>query len=302
VAARKKGNPGKRAPCNLPTLRTISEGPGFFRDWGRKKRPLRGSPGEYVGARCIVPLRLNNPIIHLSRGEEFEEGNKMECTILESVPFRIDLEELKKKMRVKEGSEMVEKLGAMAQEAQKIARPKVCYRIAYVESKADDHLVIEGIRFTSRVMRINLDKVFRVFPYVATCGLELEEWSKSFEDLLEQFWAEEIKVLAVRGTIRHLHEYLTDRYRPGQMSRMNPGSLPDWPLSEQKPLFDLLGSGPATIGVQLKDSFLMTPIKSVSGIWFPTEDKFENCRLCERQKCPGRRAPFEPGLMERKYQ
>jgi len=227
---------------------------------------------------------------------------KMETVILDALPFQIDREELKKKMRVKEGSEMAEKLGVMAQEAQKVARPKVCYRVAYVESKGDDHLMIEGIQFTSRVMRVNLDKVFRTFPYVATCGLELEAWSKSVDGIVEQFWAEEIKVLAVRGTIRYLNEYLTDRYQPGQLSRMNPGSLPDWPLSEQKPLFALLGNGPATIGVQLKDSFLMTPVKSVSGIWFPTEDKYENCQLCNREKCPGRRAPYEPGLMERKYQ
>jgi hypothetical protein len=225
----------------------------------------------------------------------------MECTILEASPFDIDLGQLKKNMRVKEGTEMVGKLEGMVREARKIARPKVCYRVAYVESKGDDHLMIERTRFTSRVLRVNLEKVYRLFPFVASCGLELEEWSKSVEGILEQFWAEEIKVLAVRGTIRYLHEHLTDRYQPGKMSRMNPGSLPDWPLSEQKPLFTLLGSGPAAIGVQLKDSFLMTPIKSVSGIWFPTEERFESCQLCPREKCPGRRAPYEPGLMERKY-
>jgi hypothetical protein len=225
----------------------------------------------------------------------------MESTILDALPFKVDLEQLKKNLRIKEGTEMVAKLGSMVQEADKIARPKVCYRIAYVESKGDDHVMIEGIRFASRILRVNLDKVYRVFPYVASCGLELEEWSKSVDGILEQFWAEEIKVLAVRGTIRYLHEYLTDRYQPGEMSRMNPGSLPDWPLSEQKPLFRLLRNGPATIGVQLNDSFLMTPVKSVSGVWFPTEEKFESCQLCQREKCPGRRAPFDPNLFDRKY-
>ena len=225
----------------------------------------------------------------------------MESAILEALPFHVDLEQLKKSLRVKEGTDMVGKLEGMVRESQKIARPKICYGVAYVESKGDGHLTIEGIRFTSRVLRVNLDKVYRVFPFVATCGLELEEWSKSVDGILEQFWAEEIKVLAVRGTVRYLQEFLTDRYQPGKMSRMNPGSLPDWPLSEQKPLFNMLGNGPATIGVQLKDSFLMTPVKSVSGIWFPTEEKFESCQLCQREKCPGRRAPYEAGLMERKY-
>jgi hypothetical protein len=135
-----------------------------------------------------------------------------------------------------------------------------------VESKGDDHLMIEGIRFTSRVLRVNLDKVYRVFPFVASCGLELEEWSKSVDGILEQFWAEEIKVLAVRGTIRYLHEFLTDRYQPGKMSRMNPDPS-RLPLSEQA-LFTLLGDGPAAIRVQLKDNFLMIPVKSVPGSGF----------------------------------
>jgi hypothetical protein len=226
----------------------------------------------------------------------------MESTILEGLRFKVDLEQLKKNLRIKVGTEMVGKIEGLVQEAQKVARPKVCYRVAYVESKGDEHLIIEEIQFTSRVLRINLEKVYRVFPFVASCGLELEEWSKSFEGILEQFWAEEIKVLAVRGAVRDLHEYLMDRYQTGQMSRMNPGSLPDWPLSEQKPLFALLGNGPTTIGVQLKKNFLMTPIKSVSGIWFPTEEKFESCQLCQREKCPGRRAPFDPDLFDRKYQ
>jgi hypothetical protein len=225
----------------------------------------------------------------------------MDSTVLDSIPFQIDREQLKKTLRIKEGSGMGEKLEALARDAQALGRPKVCYGAAYVESKGEDHLVIEGVTFTSRVLRINLEKVFRVFPYVATCGLELEEWSKSSDGILEKYWAEAIKEMAVRSTIRYLHEHLMERYRPGQMSRMNPGSLPDWPLSEQRPLFTLLGEKPGKIGVQLKDSFLMTPVKSVSGMWFPTEERFESCQLCQRENCPGRRAPYDPGLYERKY-
>ena len=225
----------------------------------------------------------------------------MDSIILDSLPFQIDLEQLKKTLRIKEGSGMGEKVEAMAREAQVVGRPKACYRVAYVESKGDDELVIEGVKFTSRVLRVNLDKVFRVFPYVSTCGLELEVWSKSVDGMLEQYWAETIKEMTVRSTIRHLNGYLMERYQPGKISRMNPGSLPDWPLSEQGPLFAVLGEGPTTIGVQLKDSFLMVPVKTVSGIFFPTEERFESCMLCQREKCPGRRSPYDPGLYDRKY-
>ena len=225
----------------------------------------------------------------------------MNGIILDSMPFQIDGEQLKKTLRIKEGSGMGEKVEALAREAQAVGKPKACYRVSYIESKGDDHLVVEGVKFSSRVLRVNLDKVFRVFPYVATCGLELEEWSKAYDGILEKFWAEAIKEAAVHWTVKFLNGYLTDKYQPGQLSRMNPGSLPDWPLSEQRPLFEVLGESPAKIGVQLRDSFLMVPVKTVSGLFFPTEERFESCQLCPREKCPGRRAPYDPSLYDRKY-
>ena len=45
----------------------------------------------------------------------------------------------------------------------------------------------------------------------------------------------------------------------------------------------------------------MKPIKSVSGIWFPTEESFESCRLCPREQCRGRRTPYDKNLFDRKY-
>lgn len=225
----------------------------------------------------------------------------MDTIILDSLPCRLEVEQLKKTLRIKGGSGMGEKVEAMAREAEAVARPKACYRAAYVESKGEQEVVIGGVKFSSRVLRVNLEKVFRVFPYVVTCGLELDQWSKSVEGIVEQYWAETIMIMTVRSTIRYLHDHLMERYQTGELSRMGPGSLPDWPLPEQKPLFATLENAPASIGVELRDSFLMTPVKSASGIFFPNEEGYENCQLCSRQNCPGRRAPYDQALWDRKY-
>ena len=82
---------------------------------------------------------------------------------------------------------------------------------------------------------------------------------------------------------------------------MNPGSLPDWPIQQQRPLFQLLGDPNTAIGVELTASYLMEPNKSVSGIRFPTEERFESCMLCPRQDCPGRRSAYDPELYDQKY-
>ncbi len=82
---------------------------------------------------------------------------------------------------------------------------------------------------------------------------------------------------------------------------MNPGSLDDWPLAEQRQLFSVFGDVKKLIGVELTDSFLMVPIKSVSGVVFPTEHRFESCQLCQREGCPNRRAKYDPRLWKKRY-
>jgi predicted transcriptional regulator len=82
---------------------------------------------------------------------------------------------------------------------------------------------------------------------------------------------------------------------------MSPGSLADWPIQAQRPLFALFDGAEARIEVRLKDSLLMVPSKSVSGIRFPTEQTFASCQLCPRADCPSRQAPYDPELYEKKY-
>ena len=143
--------------------------------------------------------------------------------------------------------------------------------------------------------------VHRVFPYVATCGRELHAWAATIDDWLEGYWAGAIMEMALRTAVQAFLADLEARFGPGETSAMNPGSLEDWPLPQQGQLFALLGDVRGAIGVELTESYLMVPVKSVSGLRFPTEVRYENCQLCPRQGCPGRRAPYDAGLYERKY-
>jgi hypothetical protein len=221
--------------------------------------------------------------------------------ILNNIPFEPDLDQLLKRLRIKAGSRRVDDLKRMVSDAQTIAKPKALYEVSFIESRGDDYVVVDGVTFKSRVLVVNLAPVHRVFPYVATCGVELERWASSIDDLLQNYWADTISEMALRSATEALHEHLDERYRPGKTSVMNPGSLPDWPLREQRPLFALLGDPERDIGVQLLDSLLMTPTKSVSGIRFPTEESFASCQLCPRENCPSRRAPYDATLYDEKY-
>lgn len=209
---------------------------------------------------------------------------------------------LREKLRIRDRHSYNQRLERMVGEAQSVARPKALFKVALIDEKGDDYVIVDGVRFNSRVLRVNLEPAHRVFPYVATCGRELYAWAESQADMLDRFWADTINELALRSATDALHAHVAERYRPGQTANMNPGSLGEWPLREQRALFNLLGDPETAIGVQLLKSCLMVPNKSVSGISFPTESGFFSCQLCPREDCPGRRAPFEPGLFEDKYE
>jgi hypothetical protein len=225
----------------------------------------------------------------------------MTQTILTDIPFNLDVSALLKKLRIDGRPEYADRCTRLAQQAAELARPKAAYRLAGIGSKTDNAVVVDGVTLTSRVLRVNLGEVHRVFPFVVTCGAELETWSKSIEDMLEGFWADAIMEQALRAAFDAMTAHLTQRYDLGKTAMMNPGSLTDWPIEEQAALFRILGDAAGQIGVRLTDSFLMVPIKSVSGLRYPTQAQFENCQLCPRDMCPNRRAPYDTGLYERRY-
>ncbi|MCP4639405.1 MAG: vitamin B12 dependent methionine synthase [bacterium] len=227
--------------------------------------------------------------------------NQPDLTVLDPVPFRVDLPALLRTLHMADDAPFVDDLVRVAREAESVARPKGVYRLVGLDDRADDSVTIDGICFTSRVLAVNLDGLNRAFPYVATCGEELEAWSLAAPDPLQQFWMDAIKEQALGCAIAALGDHLDDRFQTGKRSSMNPGSLADWPLSEQHNLFRLFGDVSKLIGVRLTESCLMAPVKSVSGIWFQTEKGFQNCQLCPRSECPNRRAPHDPGLFDRAY-
>jgi hypothetical protein len=226
---------------------------------------------------------------------------RSEPVIIDDIVFEPDRDRLMKKLRAKEGTRHADTLDALLAEAASIAQPKVMYRVSYIEDRDEDSIVVDGITFESRVLTVNLDGTNRVFPFVATAGLELYEWMNSKDDLLVKYYADVVSENALRVASQVLKTHLRERFALAKSSTMSPGSLTDWPIQEQRPLFALLGDPEEEIGVTLTSSMLMIPSKSVSGLYFATETTFESCQLCQRDRCPSRQAPYDPGLYDRRY-
>ncbi|MDI6741422.1 MAG: vitamin B12 dependent-methionine synthase activation domain-containing protein [Smithella sp.] len=222
----------------------------------------------------------------------------MTAIILDQITFRADLSALSAVLRLRKDTQDEKRLMVMLDQARSLAKPKGAYTESFIEEMKDDYVIIDGVRLNGNLLPVNLIDVKRVFPYLATCGTELEEWSAGVEGLRERFWADTIMMFALGSAIGEIDRHIEKNSNPGKRSSMNPGSLKEWPIEEQKGLFEILGDADARIGVKLQKSFMMYPLKSVSGIFFPSEHSYENCRLCSREKCPGRRAPFDACLRE----
>lgn len=225
----------------------------------------------------------------------------METILLDQIPFQPDEREAASALRIKKGSPQVQQLKQMLEKAAAIGRPKALAKLAQIEERSEDKIILNGITFKSRVLQVNTAEINRVFAFVATCGQELEEWKNSFQDPINSYYADQINQLALGAARQALIDELNRRFNLGDSSEMNPGSLEDWPLSEQRQLFKLLGDPETAIGVQLMPSMLMSPGQSVSGLRFSSEEDFTSCQLCPIENCPHRKAPFNPALYQEKY-
>lgn len=218
--------------------------------------------------------------------------------LLKDIPVKLRSADISQRLRLKE-KDSPDEVQDLIEVTQPLIAARAVYRVSFVEAKHDNAVSIDGVRLTSRVLRKNLDPVQRVFPFVITIGGELEARAAASNDLLRQYYMDSTGDLALKIALEYLEGHLRSRYALGQLSKMNPGSLKDWPIEEQRPLFAILGDVDKAIGVRLTRSLLMIPRKSVSGIYFPTEISFQSCMLCPRERCPSRRAGYDEGLAKK---
>jgi len=231
--------------------------------------------------------------------------------ILDKIPITATKTQVIEQLRVTEEEDIAIAID-LFKRVREIARPKAMYRESFVdgiegdatEGSAGSCIVrIGGVTFRSQVVAMALAGVHRVFPYVCTCGTEVDEWSRTLSDYVMQVWVDMIKQMLVYDAVIHLRDHISHVFGFNAISSVNPGSgnLENWPIAQQVQLFELVGEVKESIGVTLTDNYLMIPTKSTSGIYFPSETAFVNCALCNRENCQGRRAEFDSSLYEKAF-
>ena len=127
--------------------------------------------------------------------------------------------------------------------------------------------------------------------FLCTAGEDFTRMTNALNeqgDIMEAYILDAIGSLTVENTMDKIQESLKNEFFKQQFkisNRYSPGYC-NWPLSDQTALFELIGENPT--GIQLSDSCLMTPRKSVSGIigigQHLRHHKY-GCEICTNASC-----------------
>ncbi len=182
-----------------------------------------------------------------------------------------------------------------------LAVPAVIYRSTPFEEVSQKTIAGKNLILTtvnwSRLTR-RMTGVYELFCLAVTLGQAVDETIRmlSRDTLLQALTLDTAASVLAEAYADQIQQQVRNHYQQKGLqasARFSPGYC-DWPLQNgQKALFDLLT--PATIGLRVNASGLMTPRKSVSAVILAAEQMPAStpCFLCARE-CSHRRSPYCP--------
>ncbi len=164
-----------------------------------------------------------------------------------------------------------------------------------------------GIYFKSRKMARALQGAVAAVGFIATLGGKIDREIASLMhggSLAHGYVADALGSGAVEKAADRFHNEMARKVALQGQSvglRFSPGYC-DWPVSDQHKLFSLLDH--EAVGVELGDTALMSPRKSISAVFGIFEQKngqwekgrHNPCRQCGKKNCLARRVEAVPPL------
>lgn len=181
-----------------------------------------------------------------------------------------------------------------------LLEPRLHYRIEKIENVGNGLVFIEGgTIFKSRKLSIALKRSDEIVCFIATVGSAIDDKIVALmaaNHLAEAYVLDAMGSVAVENMVEQFHQRKEAKFAVQNKSvtlRFSPGYC-DWPVSDQKELFGLFDS--EFTGVELLDSCLMQPRKSISGVFglFHTlnhsaSPPYNPCQDCKKTDCIARR-------------
>jgi len=133
--------------------------------------------------------------------------------VIDNIPVKVGLDDVVKKTRIRSMNDSFRDIiNELLDMARPIAKPKALFEISRVENRQGDSLEIGGRKFTSHILRVNLDKIDTVFPYVVTCGREVDKIEIPEHQLMKYYFMDQIKEVIVRSALSYLLDHVRNNY------------------------------------------------------------------------------------------
>ena len=183
------------------------------------------------------------------------------------------------------------------QKLNRLIKPRLHYRIVK-PSVMDNHVVQldETVEFTSVKLAKTLKNAEKIVCFVGTIGTGVENEINRLlgkQKLADAYILDAMASVAVENMIDRFQDLMENRFSAEDRTvtlRFSPGYC-DWPVTQQKKLFNIFES--RQLKVELLDSCLMKPRKSISGVFGITSQKctsYNPCRDCPIRNCDSRRS------------
>lgn len=179
---------------------------------------------------------------------------------------------------------------------ERLMEPRLFYRVHSLENDGRGLVRLsQDVSFCSRKLAKSLQDSEKVICFIGSIGSAVDrEITRLFRAnrLSEAYILDAMGSVAVESMVEQFQQEVEHRYKNEDKSttlRFSPGYC-DWPVTEQKKLFQLFPS--KDIDVELSDSCLMKPRKSISGVFGITPRKsspYNPCLDCRRRDCETRR-------------
>lgn len=226
--------------------------------------------------------------------------------ILENFKKSFDSGKVMRLLGAKQGRRVsaaaLRRVDLMTEELENILKPQLSYRVLeLMEVDRSGILLVDGTRFKSPKLAKALVGAEAVCFFLATVGPAVDV---QIESLMQKKRYADAYVLDALGSMSaenvveqfyHRAAHQQAAKNGGVSLRFSPGYC-DWPIEQQRPLFALFENTQAP-DVVLSDTCLMTPRKSVSGLFglLPSGIKgvdaaYNPCNSCSKKNCIARRS------------
>ncbi|NDV95287.1 hypothetical protein D0T84_10185 [Dysgonomonas sp. 521] len=170
--------------------------------------------------------------------------------------------------------------------------PRCSYLICKGGRYEKDKVKIKDTIFnTGAIIASAMKEAEQIAIFTATLGIEFDSWLNKINregDIVKEFVANSLGSILAEGVVTNLMNEIEQEMLPLNLKISNnysPGYC-DWSLGEQSKLFSILPSNIS--GIQLTDSCMMLPIKSVNGIIAIGKDvkkRAYKCDVCNMKNC-----------------